>query len=204
MTPRGNPRAVPVILLKCLLHLAAFTPFVYLLFSVRTGGFSADPAKDIQHFTGLVGLKLLMATLLVSPLAKGLHLPQLLRCRRLLGIWCFTWATLHLLSYYFLELGVDNLSLLGQEIVRRPYLTLGLISWLLLFLLAITSFRRVQIRAGQRWQKLHNSIYLLAILIPVHYLWSVKAYSLQPFLWLAFAIILCALRLKKLWRKTDL
>ena len=187
---------------KCLLHILAFSPFIYLVLAVRAGEFSADPAKDIQHFTGLIGLKLLLLTLLVSPLSRWLHQPLLMRCRRLIGLWCFAWATLHLLSYYFLELGVHNLPLLGQEIVRRPYLTLGMISWLVLFSLAVTSFRRIQIRMGPRWQKLHNGIYLLAILVPVHYLWSVKAFSPQPFIWFALALLLCALRYKKLRRKT--
>ena len=203
MSRQGISTPVSVILFKCLLHLLAFSPFIYLVLSVRAGDFSADPAKDIQHFTGLTGLKLLLVTLLISPLSRWLHQPWLMRCRRMMGLWCFAWGTLHLLSYYFLELGVHNLSLLGQEIIHRPYLTLGMISWLLLFLLAVTSFRRAQIRLGKRWQKLHNCIYLLAILIPVHYLWSVKAYSPQPFIWLAIALLLCALRYKKLRRKTN-
>ncbi len=202
MEQRANRTPRALIILKCLLHILAFSPFIYLVLAVRAGDFSADPAKDIQHFTGLIGLKLLLLTLLVSPLSRGLHQPLLMRCRRLIGLWCFAWATLHLLSYYFLELGVNNLSLLGQEILHRPYLTLGMISWVLLFSLAITSFRRLQIRMGKRWQKLHNCIYLLAILVPVHYLWSVKALSPQPYLWFTLALILCALRYKKFLRKT--
>ncbi len=187
--------------LKVVLHLAAFLPFVWLFYAVSQGQFSADPAKDIQHFTGRMSLKLLLATLLVTPLARYGKQPLLIRTRRLLGLWCFAWATIHLTSYAMLELGINNLALLGQELVTRPYLTLGIISWLVLLLLAATSTQSLQRKLGSRWQKLHNFVYLVAILAPIHYLWSVKVISPQPLLYALGAIILLALRYKKfrLW-----
>ena len=187
--------------LKVVLHLAAFLPFVWLFYAVSQGQLSADPAKDIQHFTGRMALKLLLATLLVTPLARYGKQPLLIRTRRLLGLWCFAWATIHLTSYAMLELGINNLALLGQELVTRPYLTLGIISWLVLLLLAATSTQSLQRKLGSRWQKLHNFVYLVAILAPIHYLWSVKVISPQPLLYALGAIILLALRYKKfrLW-----
>lgn len=118
-----------IVWLKVLLHLAGFLPLVWLFWAGHQGYFSADPAKDIQHFTGRMALKFLLATLLVSPLARYAKQPLLIRVRRLLGLWCFAWATLHLTSYTLLELGINNLALLGSEIITRPYLTLGMISW---------------------------------------------------------------------------
>lgn len=187
--------------LKVVLHLAAFLPFVWLFYAVSQGQLSADPAKDIQHFTGRMALKLLLATLLVTPLARYGKQPLLIRTRRLLGLWCFAWATIHLTSYAMLELGINNLALLGQELVTRPYLTLGIISWLVLLLLAATSTQALQRKLGPRWQKLHNFVYLVAILAPIHYLWSVKVISPQPLLYALGAILLLALRYKKfrLW-----
>lgn len=187
--------------LKVVLHLAAFLPFLWLFYAASQGLLSADPAKDIQHFTGRMALKLLLATLLVTPLARYGKQPLLIRTRRLLGLWCFAWATLHLTSYAMLELGISNLSLLGRELVTRPYLTLGIISWLVLLSLAATSTQSLQRKLGSRWQKLHNLVYLVAILAPVHYLWSVKVISPQPLLYALGAIILLALRYKKfkLW-----
>ncbi|MGK3136016.1 protein-methionine-sulfoxide reductase heme-binding subunit MsrQ [Pantoea trifolii] len=184
--------------LKVVLHLAAFLPFVYLFMAASQGWLSADPAKDIQHFTGRMALKLLLATLLVSPLTRYLKQPLLIRTRRLLGVWCFAWATLHLTSYYLLELGYDHLRLLGSELVSRPYLLLGMISWTILFALAITSFQRMQRKLGRRWQTLHNGVYLVAILAPIHYLWSVKVVSPQPVIYAALAIALLAWRYNKL------
>ncbi|UVC28990.1 protein-methionine-sulfoxide reductase heme-binding subunit MsrQ [Pantoea sp. SOD02] len=184
--------------LKVVLHLAAFLPFVYLFMAASQGWLSADPAKDIQHFTGRMALKLLLATLLVSPLTRYLKQPLLIRTRRLLGVWCFAWASLHLTSYYLLELGYDHLRLLGSELISRPYLLLGMISWTILFALAITSFQRMQRKLGRRWQTLHNGVYLVAILAPIHYLWSVKVLSPQPVIYALLAIALLAWRYNKL------
>nr|WP_253283223.1 protein-methionine-sulfoxide reductase heme-binding subunit MsrQ [Cedecea davisae] len=188
---------------KVVLHLAAFLPFVWLFYAASQGLFSADPAKDIQHFTGRMALKLLLATLLITPLARYAKQPLLIRTRRLLGVWCFVWASLHLTSYSLLELGISNLGLLGQELVTRPYLTLGIICWVILLALAVTSTQKAQRALGSNWQKLHNFVYLVAILAPVHFIWSVKILSPQPLLYALGAIILLALRYKKFrqwWR----
>ncbi|MCA8875557.1 protein-methionine-sulfoxide reductase heme-binding subunit MsrQ [Erwinia pyrifoliae] len=184
--------------LKVLLHLAGFLPLLWLLLTLNQGGFSADPAKDIQHLTGRMALKFLLATLAVTPLARYGKQPLLIRVRRLLGLWSFAWATLHLVSYSLLELGINHLGLLGSELVSRPYLTLGIVSWMMLLSLALTSFQRAQRKLGKRWQTLHNAIYLVAILAPVHYLWSVKTYSPQPWIYALSAAILLAWRYKKL------
>ena len=186
-----------VVWLKVALHLAAFLPLLWLFYAARQGYFSADPAKDIQHFTGRMALKLLLATLLVTPLTRLLKQPLLIRTRRLLGLWCFAWATLHLICYSLLELGINNLALLGQELVSRPYLTVGILSWLTLLALAVTSTQAAQRKLGRRWQTLHNFIYLAAILVPVHYIWSVKILSPQPLIYAVIALALLAWRYKK-------
>lgn len=189
--------------LKVLLHLAGLLPFIWLFWAASQGYFSADPAKDIQHFTGRMALKFLLATLLISPLARYAKQPLLIRTRRLLGLWCFAWATIHLTSYTLLELGINNLGLLGSELISRPYLTLGIVSWLILLALTLTSTQFAQRKLGRRWQLLHNFVYLVAILAPVHYLWSVKILSPQPILYAALAVVLLAWRYKKFrqwWR----
>ncbi|AFJ45468.1 protein-methionine-sulfoxide reductase heme-binding subunit MsrQ [Shimwellia blattae] len=186
--------------LKAALHLAAALPLIWLFVAVTQGGLSADPAKDIQHFTGRMALKLLLAVLLVSPLARMTRQSLLMQTRRLLGLWCFAWATLHLASYALLELGIANLLLFGQEVLSRPYLILGAICWLILLALAVTSTRRAQRFLAKRWQTLHNGVYIVAILAPVHYLWSVKVISPQPLLYGLGALLLLGLRYRKLTR----
>nr|WP_237391333.1 protein-methionine-sulfoxide reductase heme-binding subunit MsrQ [Cedecea sulfonylureivorans] len=195
--------AKQIVWLKVALHLAAFLPFVWLFYAANQGLLSADPAKDIQHFTGRMALKLLLGTLLIAPLARYAKQPLLIRTRRLLGVWCFVWASIHLTSYSLLELGINNIGLLGQELITRPYLMLGIVSWFILLALAVTSTQSAQRKLGKRWQKLHNCVYLVAILAPIHYLWSVKILSPQPLIYALGAFILLALRYKKFrqwWR----
>lgn len=190
--------------LKFIIHLAAALPLLWLILAVDQSWLSADPAKDIQHFTGRMALKLLLATLLITPLAQYAKQPLLIRSRRMIGLWCFAWATLHLVSYSLLELGLSHLSLLGKELLSRPYLTLGILSWLILLALALTSSQAVMRKLGSRWQKLHNFVYLVAILAPIHYLWSVKTLSPQPILYTLIALILLLFRYKKFrqyWRR---
>ncbi|EJF24168.1 MULTISPECIES: protein-methionine-sulfoxide reductase heme-binding subunit MsrQ [Citrobacter] len=192
-----------IIGLKVCLHLAGLLPFIWLFWAVNHGGLSADPVKDIQHFTGRTALKFLLATLLVSPLTRYAKQPLLIRTRRLLGLWCFAWATLHLISYALLELGINNLALLGRELLTRPYLTLGVASWVILFALTLTSTQAAQRMLGKKWQYLHNFVYLVAILAPIHYLRSVKIISPQPIIYAALAAVLLACRYKKFrqwWR----
>lgn len=186
--------------LKVLLHLAGFLPLLWLFWAVQQGALGADPGKDIQHFTGITALNFLLATLLVSPLARYAKQPLLFRTRRLLGLWCFAWATLHLTSYALLELGIQNLGLLGRELVSRPWLTLGMAGWGILLLLTLTSTQAAQRKMGKRWQTLHNYVYLTAILLPVHYLWSVKVLSPAPIIYAFCFIVLLVFRYKKLLR----
>lgn len=96
----------------------------------------------------------------------------------------------------FLELGITQYRLLGEEILHRPYLTLGMACWLILLALAATSTRKLQQWMGRRWQTLHNGVYLVAILAPVHYIWSVKILSPLPLLYAGAAFLLLIWRYK--------
>lgn len=186
--------------LKVLLHLAAFLPLVWIYYAIGHGLLGAASSKELQHFTARMALKLLFATLLVTPIALYAKQPLLIRTRRLLGIWCFVWATLHLTSYAVLELDINNLGLLGEELVKCPYLTLGMFCWLMLFALTVTSTRYAQRKLGKKWQTLHNFVYLILILVPIHFIWSVKILSVQPIVYALIALILLALRYKKFRR----
>ncbi|MBP9642907.1 MAG: sulfoxide reductase heme-binding subunit YedZ, partial [Budvicia sp.] len=116
--------------------------------------------------------------------------------RRLLGLWCFAWASLHLISYSVLELGLD-MSLLFGELVKRNYLILGIISWIILFALTVTSTQNLQRKLGSNWQRLHNLIYLVAILAPLHGLLSTKVLSLQIVIYALISALLLVVRYKK-------
>ena len=151
--------------------------------------------QGISHYTGKAALNTLLLTLCISPLAKLLKAGMLVRVRRLVGLYCFFWALLHLAGYIALDLNF-NWSLVLDEIVSRPYLSVGAFSWLILLALAVTSTQGIQRRMGKHWQKLHNWVYLATLLAPIHYIWSVKSGLIEPIIYILVALGLLAFRYK--------
>lgn len=184
--------------LKAVLHLVCGLPLLYLFVEVQSGAAGGDPVQYIIHFLGMGILNTLAATLLVSPLARWRRWPWLMRVRRLLGLWCFTYALLHLSAFLLFDLLMDW-SLLLSEIVKRPYILVGMVAFTLLLALAVTSPKAVQRRMGRDWQRLHRGVYLVAILGPIHFWWSVKSGNLEPALYFGGFLLLLALRRRAGW-----
>jgi len=182
-----------ITLLKTVIHLLAGGTFIYLYLLVDGGALGGDPVKDIIQFTGKTALNLLIVTLLVTPLVKLLKYNPLYRVRRLLGLYCFVWATSHFASFAIFDLALD-LQLLSQELVKRPYLVLGFSNWLILLAMALTSTRGMQRRLKRRWKQLHQMVYIVAILAPIHYLWSTKSEWIEPSIYIAILVGLLLLR----------
>ncbi|UKA31088.1 protein-methionine-sulfoxide reductase heme-binding subunit MsrQ [Photobacterium damselae] len=189
---RITPKQITII--KSMVHIFSLIFMIYFVLLTLQGGFGADPVKGMEHFTGKAALNMLLLTLLVSPLAKGFRQGLLMKLRRMLGLYSFFWATLHFAIYISLDLGFD-FSLLGEEIFKRPYLTIGALCWVILLLLAATSFQKIQRKMGKTWQTLHYWVYLALILAPIHYYWSVKSGLIEPSLYLVVAVLLL------IWRK---
>ncbi|WIG82988.1 protein-methionine-sulfoxide reductase heme-binding subunit MsrQ [Photobacterium damselae] len=189
---RITPKQITII--KSMVHIFSLIFMIYFVLLTLQGGFGADPVKGMEHFTGKAALNMLILTLLVSPLAKGFRQGLLMKLRRMLGLYSFFWATLHFAIYISLDLSFD-FSLLGEEIFKRPYLTIGAVCWVILLLLAATSFQKIQRKMGKKWQTLHYWVYLALILAPIHYYWSVKSGLIEPSLYLVVAMLLL------IWRK---
>lgn len=189
---RITPKQITII--KSMVHIFSLIFMIYFVLLTLQGGFGADPVKGMEHFSGKAALNMLLLTLLVSPLAKGFRQGLLMKLRRMLGLYSFFWATLHFAIYISLDLGFD-FSLLGEEIFKRPYLTIGAVCWVILLLLAATSFQKIQRKMGKKWQTLHYWVYLALILAPIHYYWSVKSGLIEPSLYLVVAVLLL------IWRK---
>jgi methionine sulfoxide reductase heme-binding subunit len=182
-------------LLLCLLPLAN------LIFDGFTGGLEAEPVKDITHRTGWWTLTLLMATLSITPLRRLTGWNQLVKVRRTLGLFAFFYATIHLLIYFGLDQAF-SFAYIGEDIAKRPYITVGFTAWLLLVPLAVTSTKASIRRLGKRWQKLHRLIYVCAALGVLHFYWLVKADTREPLLFAAVLALLLASRLPLVQRKT--
>ncbi|MGY3878241.1 protein-methionine-sulfoxide reductase heme-binding subunit MsrQ [Aeromonas enteropelogenes] len=200
MTLRLTARHIT--LLRALVHLGALGFLLWLGFAIPAGRLGGDPVPELIHYLGKGALNLLLLTLLVSPLAKRWRQGQLIKLRRPLGLWSMAWALLHFMAWLGLDLQFDW-GLIAGELVKRSYIVVGLVALLLMIALGITSLPALQRVMGPAWQKLHNWVYAIALLVPVHYWWSVKSGWLEPLIYLALA---CALllprrdRLLRPWR----
>ncbi len=185
--------------LKVFIHLGALLPVLNLYFLAFADELGADPVEIVIHFTGIGSLNLLLITLGVSPLAKLLKQPYLLQTRRLLGLYAFAYALLHLLNFLAFEVQFDGV-LFISEVIKRPYITIGMLAFIILSVLAITSINRLKKKMGKSWQRLHNLTYLLVLLVTVHFYWSLKSALISPFFYFALCFILLSFRYKKLKR----
>lgn len=186
-----------VLMLKVAIHLAAFIPLLNLYYLAFLDQLGADPVERVIHLTGIGAFNLLLITLTITPIAKQFKQGYLLQVRRLLGLYAFSYAFLHILNFLAFDLQFAW-SLFINEIVKRPYITLGMVAFILLTALAVTSINSVKRKMGKSWQKLHNISYLIVILVAIHFYWSVKSELVAPLFYLLLTGILLAFRYKKI------
>ena len=179
----------PVVFALCLLPLAL------LVWDTVHDRLGTDPVAQLEHRTGLWALRLLLATLAMTPLRRLTRRAEPVRYRRMLGLFAFFYACLHLTTYLVVDLG-GYWSQLLTEIAKRPYMTVGFSAWLLLLPLAATSTRAMMRRLGRHWQRLHRLVYPAALLAVLHFLWLVKADHREPLLYLAALAVLMLARVR--------
>lgn len=180
----------PVLFVACLLPLSRLVAGAFGLAGVSLG---ANPVDEILDTCGKWTLNLLLITLCVTPLRDITGINPLIRVRRMLGLFAFTYALLHFTTYLVLDLRLDFAGL-GEDIAKRPYITVGFTALLLLVPLAATSTNRMMRKLGRRWQKLHRLVYLIPALGVVHYYWQVKADVREPLIYAAALVILLGYR----------
>jgi sulfoxide reductase heme-binding subunit YedZ len=189
-----------VVFLKLFIHLAALLPLVNAYYLALTDQLGADPVESIIHFTGIGAFNLLLLSLAITPVSKRFKISMLLKVRRLVGLYSFTYAFCHLLNFLVFEVQFDWLLFLN-EIIDRPYITIGMIGLLTMVALAITSIPSFKKRMGKNWQKLHNWVYLAVLLVGIHFYWSVKSEIIEPSIYLFITLMLLAFRFKKFKKK---
>jgi sulfoxide reductase heme-binding subunit YedZ len=149
----------------------ALLPFFWLLYAAINNQLGANPAEALIRATGDWTLRFLCLVLAVTPLRVITHTPALARFRRMLGLFVYFYVTLHLLSYSGFDMGFD-VSDIARDIAKRPFILVGFSAFLLLTLLALTSFNRaIKLMGGKRWQLLHKLIYAVAGLAVLHFFW---------------------------------
>ena len=187
------PLAKPLVFVLCLLPLA------WLVFGAINDQLGANPAEALIRSLGDWTLRFLCLTLAVTPLRVRTRTPQLARYRRMLGLFTFFYACLHLLAYGWLDMGLDVADI-GRDILKRPFILVGFACWLLLLPLAATSFNRaVRWLGGRQWQALHRLAYVIAPLALLHFFWMKSGKN--DFAEVAvYALVIAALLLERLVR----
>lgn len=196
-----NPQAGTLRLIKSLVFGLALLPALWLAWAASQGQLGANPVETLTHQTGTSALVLLLLTLCITPLRtiSGQH--WLLRLRRMLGLYSFFYALLHVLTYVVFDHNLD-VAAIARDVLKRPFVTLGFAAFVLLLPLAATSFNQaIRWLGGRRWQALHRSVYLIAILVCLHYLWLVKITGIvEPLLYSAATALLLGWRARRHWR----
>lgn len=179
--------------LKALAHAFALLPAASLFWNAWHDDLGADPVAALTHGTGDWALRLLLLGLALTPLRQATGWSWPVRFRRLIGLYAFFYASLHLAVYLLLDLG-SYWTQIGADILKRPFITVGFAAWLLLLPLALTSNRAMMRRLKTNWQRLHRLVYAIAALAVLHFWWLVKSDIREPLLYAAILFGLLAFR----------
>lgn len=174
----------PFVFILCLL------PFLLLLLSAINNTLGTNPVETLTHETGQWALRFLLITLLVTPLRRLTRVHWLIKLRRMLGLFAFFYAVLHFITYVWLDQYFDWSEIL-VDIPKRPFITIGFISFVLLIPLALTSTNAMQRRLKKKWLVLHKIVYIIPVLVIIHFTWSLKADYAEPLLYtLVFSFLI--------------
>jgi sulfoxide reductase heme-binding subunit YedZ len=170
MFPKFFKRYTP---LQIAIHLYAWSALVFITLDFLTGRVSVNPIQELEQRTGRHAITLLVLSLACTPLNTFFKWPELLKRRRALGLYAFMYAAIHVVIFVDLDYGLAW-SLIVQTVIQKPYILVGMISFLLLIPLAFTSFDVWKMRLRKNWKRLHQLIYLIAPLVVLHYAWGKK------------------------------
>jgi len=187
------PAALKSAYAKPVVHLLCLLPFCTLVWAAFGDGLGANPVEKLTHETGDWTLRFLLITLALTPLRQWTGQASVIRFRRMLGLYTFFYVSCHFVIWFVADHSLD-LGGMIEDIVKRPYITLGFGAFVLMIPLAITSNQAMIRRLGRKWKTLHQLVYLIIVLGVLHFLWLVKADYLEPGIYAIIAIILLAHR----------
>ena len=177
-------------------------PFLLISYKIFFNKLGPEPVKEITHFTGEWTLIFICLTLSMSPLKQFTNSSVWISFRRMLGLFVFFYATLHLLTYIGIDYRFDWSQIL-DDVVKKKYIFIGFAAWLLLLPLAITSSKKMVLLLKKNWKRLHRLIYIIAIFGSLHYIWLSKTIFFKPLIYFIIILVLLALRIKIKNRKIN-
>ena len=181
-----------------LVYIVGLIPVPLFLYLAQTGGLGREPIKALEHELGELALKLIIVGLAITPLRKFVGL-NLIKFRRSIGVLAFTYVALHLLVWLVLDVGI--LSQIWADILKRPYITIGMVGFVVMIPLAVTSNNWSVKRLGGKWRRLHQLTYVAAALGGLHFIMIAKGIQLEPLIYMAVILSLLAYRLPMFARK---
>jgi sulfoxide reductase heme-binding subunit YedZ len=183
-------------LAKSAIFILSLLPFAWLVYGAFADVLGTNPVETLTHESGLWALRFLLITLVITPLRKFTGIHQLIRFRRMLGLFAFFYAVLHFMTYIWLDQFFDWDEIL-HDIPKRPFITVGFIAFVLLVPLAVTSTKSMQRRLKKNWQRLHQLVYIIPLLALLHFMWSLKADYSEPLFYTLIYLVLMVLRLQR-------
>ncbi len=179
--------------IKVAVFLISLIPFMMLLLDTIRDQLGPNPIQALHYSLGDWALRFLCMTLAITPIRKITGCNWLSRFRRMLGLYAFFYALMHFLVYVVLDLSLSMAAFI-DEVPKSPYILVGLFTFLILLILAVTSTKNMQKRLGKSWVKLHRLVYVAAIAAIVHFLWLVKSDYSEPLIYLLIMTILLGYR----------
>lgn len=181
-------------LAKPVVHVAAMLPLAWLLWLGAQGQFGPNPAEFINRYTGDWAIRFLLISLAITPLRSLTGLTAIMRFRRMLGLYAFAYAALHVVNYVALD-QYFAWAAIWQDILKRTYITVGMLALVILLALAVTSPKAmVKKMGGRNWQRLHKLVYVAAVAAPLHFVMMRKGFQLEPLIYGGIALSLLAYR----------
>lgn len=181
------------LVIRLALHAACLIPAALLVWWTLQGDLGINPVETLTHFSGEWALRILLACLCITPLNWLLSAPWLVSYRRALGDWAFFYACIHLTVYMLFDARFDP-GYIFEDVMERPYITMGAAAFLMMLPLAITSNRWSQRLLKRNWIRLHKLVYPAAIAVCIHFIWLVKGFQIEPLIYAAILSALLAIR----------
>lgn len=191
--------------IKPFLHLALALPLIWLIwqwvaaFYQQPNGLGVNPPEYSNRFTGIWALRLLWLSLTVTPMARLTHQPWLILLRRMIGLWCFAYVVAHITSYVWLDYWFYWPDI-WDDLNKRLYILFGFGAFVGLIPLAVTSTNFAMRKLGRKWKRLHRSVYIIAALAALHFLWMVKGFQYEPWIYAGILTVLLGYRVLMKWQ----
>jgi methionine sulfoxide reductase heme-binding subunit len=181
--------------IKMPIFFLSLLPILIIFYQIIFNQLGPEPVKEITHVTGNWTLRFIIITLAMTPLQKFTKFNFWISYRRMFGLFVFFYASAHMMTYVGIDYRFDWSSI-SDDIVKKKFIFVGFLAWLLLVPLALTSFKKMIRLLRDKWQKLHKLIYIISLLGIIHYLWLVKVVTVEPLIYLIIIVILLMLRVK--------